>query len=225
MTEDDADEIADRLTEEAFPRGRFISFEGGEGSGKSTQVKRLAAALSARGLSVKTTREPGGTDGAEAIRALLVGGKADRWGGRAEALLMNAARADHVERLIRPALEEGVWVISDRYAHSTLAYQGAGRGLASDELIALHYIATEGLWPDLTLLLDVEPEVGLSRTTARGGDETRFEEEGLAFHEEVRAGFRDIAEVDERIVVVDASADEDAVHTACMAAIDALLPG
>ena len=204
-------------------RGRFISFEGGEGSGKTTQIARLADALRARGYDVVTTREPGGTPGAEDIRSLLVEGEPGRWDGRAEALLMNAARADHVARLIRPALEAGRWVLSDRYAHSTLAYQGAGRGLESDELIALHYIATEGLWPDLTLLLDVPAEDGLRRAGGRQDGETRFEEEGLAFHEEVRAAFRDIAEIDERMVMVDSSRPQDEVAAAILSEVEARL--
>lgn len=204
-------------------RAPFISFEGGEGSGKSTQIARLAATLKDRGFDVMTTREPGGTEGGEAIRELLVSGKPGRWSGRAEALLMNAARADHVERLILPAIETGTWVLSDRYAHSTLAYQGAARGLESDELIALHFIATQGLWPDLTLLLDVDPEVGLARAAKRRDGETRFEEEELAFHEDVRAGFRDIAEVDERIALIDASDDEDSVAAAILSEVEARL--
>lgn len=204
-------------------RAPFISFEGGEGSGKSTQIARLAATLRERGFDVMTTREPGGTEGAEAIRDLLVSGEPGRWTGRAEALMMNAARADHVERLILPAIESGTWVLSDRYAHSTLAYQGAGRGLESDELIALHYVATGGLWPNLTLLLDIDPEVGLARAAKRHDAETRFEEEQLAFHEEVRAGFRDIAEVDERIALIDASEDENAVAAAILSEVEARL--
>ncbi|MBZ6378572.1 dTMP kinase [Pacificimonas flava] len=201
-------------------RGRFVSFEGGEGSGKSTQVERLAVMLRERGHDVITTREPGGTDGAEEIRALLVGGEPGRWSGRTEALLMNAARADHVEKLIRPALEEGIWVLCDRYAHSTLAYQGAARGLESDELIALHFIATQGLWPDLTVLLDMDAEAGLARAASRKGNETRFEEEGLAFHREVCAGFRAIAEVDERMAVVDAGQAVDAVTAEIFALVE-----
>ncbi|EMD84547.1 dTMP kinase [Pacificimonas flava] len=203
--------------------GRFISFEGGEGSGKTTQIARLAETLRARGHDVVTTREPGGTDGAEAIRKLLLEGDAGRWTGRTEALLMNAARAEHVERLIRPALEAGAWVLTDRYAHSTLAYQGGGRGLESDELIALHFIATAGLWPDLTLLLDIEPEEGLARAGKRLDPNTRFDEETIEFHEEVRDVFRDIADVDERVALINAAADPDGVAGAILAEVEARL--
>ena len=203
--------------------GKFISFEGGEGSGKTTQIARLAEWLRARGHDVVTTREPGGTEGAEAIRALLVEGEPGRWSGRTEALLMNAARSDHVEQLVRPALADGQWVLSDRYAHSTLAYQGAARGLEPDELIALHYLATEGLWPDLTILLDVPVEMGLERASKRAGKETRFEEEGEDFHEDVRQGFLDVAAVDDRIAIIDASEDEEAVWAALLSEVEARL--
>ena len=169
--------------------GKFISLEGGEGTGKSTQVQRLAERLRSHGVDVVTTREPGGTPGAEAIRALLVEGDPGRWDGRVEALLVNAARADHVARLIKPALAAGTWVISDRYVHSTLAYQGAGRGLDDAELRKLHAFATDDLWPDLTLILEVEPGMGLARAAARRGGEERFEGEGTAFHDAVHARF------------------------------------
>jgi dTMP kinase len=170
--------------------GRFISFEGGEGAGKSTQLHLLADRLRGRGVEVVTSREPGGTEGADAIRELILTGAAERWGVRADALLMNAARADHVERLIRPSLARGAWVVCDRYADSTLVYQGIGGGLAESELRALHKVATGDLWPDLTLILDIPEDEGLARAISRPGKELRFESKGAAFHATVREGFR-----------------------------------
>jgi dTMP kinase len=193
-------------------RGRFISFEGGEGAGKSTQVARLAERLRARGLEVVTTREPGGTPGAETIRTLLVQGEPDRWSARTEALLVNAARADHVERLIRPALERGAWVITDRYADSTLAYQGAAGRVVLDDLRVLHRLATEDLWPDLTLILDLAVDVALPRALARSGADSRFEAHAAEFHDRVRGGFRAVAEQDRgRCRLIDAGASVDEV--------------
>ena len=186
--------------------GRFISFEGGEGSGKSTQLRRLAARLSARDVIVITTREPGGTPGAEDIRQLLVEGEPGRWDGRVEALLVNAARADHVARLIRPALAEGKWVLCDRYVHSTLAYQGAARGLDDAELRQLHAFATGDLWPDLTIVLDVDPTLGLARAAGRAGGEARFEGEPPAFHKAVRDRFLSFSDV--AVVPSDAPIDD-----------------
>lgn len=172
---------------------RLIAFEGGEGTGKSTQAKLLADRLRAAGRDVVLTREPGGTPGAEAVRGLLLGGATDRWTPVVEALLMNAARADHVERLIRPALQRGAWVVTDRFVDSTLAYQGAGRGLPTDKLRTLHDIATGGLWPDLVILLDLPPRAALARAAHRG-DANRFEAEDSEFHERVRQGFWALAE-------------------------------
>ncbi|MEY2882454.1 MAG: hypothetical protein RL490_178 [Pseudomonadota bacterium] len=169
--------------------GRFITFEGGEGSGKSTQAKLLAAFLKERGENVVLTREPGGTDGAEAIRSLLVTGAAERWTAWGEACLMNAARAEHVARIVRPALARGTTVICDRYVDSTRAYQGAGKGLADADLCALHAMTSGGLWPDLTIVLQVSPGQGLARAGARGGAEARFESHDRAFHERVAAFF------------------------------------
>jgi dTMP kinase len=186
--------------------GRFISFEGGEGSGKSTQLRRLAARLSAQDVIVITTREPGGTPGAEDIRQLLVEGEPGRWDGRVEALLVNAARADHVARLIRPALAEGKWVLCDRYVHSTLAYQGAARGLDDAELRQLHAFATGDLWPDLTIVLDVDPTLGLARAAGRAGGEARFEGEPPAFHKAVRDRFLSFSDV--AVVPSDAPIDD-----------------
>lgn len=172
---------------------RLIAFEGGEGVGKSTQARLLAERLAARGLEVVQTREPGGTPGAEAIRQLMLGQPGDGWTPVSEALLMNAARADHVERLIRPALQRGAWVVTDRFVDSTLAYQGAGRGIAVDKLRTLHDIATGGLWPDLVILLDLPAPQALARANDRG-DANRFEAEEAAFHERVRQGFWALAE-------------------------------
>lgn len=186
--------------------GRFISFEGGEGSGKSTQLRRLAARLSALDVTVITTREPGGTPGAEDIRQLLVEGEPGRWDGRVEALLVNAARADHVARLIRPALAEGKWVLCDRYVHSTLAYQGAARGLDEGELRQLHAFATGDLWPDLTIVLDVDPVLGLARAAGRAGGEARFEGEPPAFHKAVCDRFLSFSDV--AVVPSDAPIDD-----------------
>lgn len=186
--------------------GRFISFEGGEGSGKSTQLRRLAARLSAQDVIVITTREPGGTPGAEDIRQLLVEGEPGRWDGRVEALLVNAARADHVARLIRPALAEDKWVLCDRYVHSTLAYQGAARGLDDAELRQLHAFATGDLWPDLTIVLDVDPTLGLARAAGRAGGEARFEGEPPAFHKAVRDRFLSFSDV--AVVPSDAPIDD-----------------
>ncbi len=167
-------------------RGRFITFEGGEGAGKSTQAKVLATRLRAAGIDVVETREPGGTPGAEAIRALVVAGDPDRWDGVTEALLMNAARADHVTRRIRPALAAGQWVVCDRYVDSTLAYQGAGKGLSTDALRATHRFATNDLWPDVTLVLDLPARSGSGRAAQRGALD-RFEKTGGDFHEVVAA--------------------------------------
>jgi dTMP kinase len=200
--------------------GRFISFEGGEGAGKSTQIVRLADHLRARGFDVVTTREPGGTAGAEAIRALLVNGEPGRWSGAAEALLMNAARADHVERLIRPALARGAWVLTDRFVHSTLAYQGVARGLDVTALKQLHSFATGDLWPDLTFVLDVPVALGLSRAAARRDGEGRFEAAGTAFHEAVRSAMREFAAAPD-CVLIDAAVDIDKVAGAVAVAVEA----
>jgi dTMP kinase len=201
--------------------GRFISFEGGEGAGKSTQLRLLADRLRAHGVEVVITREPGGTEGADAIRALILTGHADRWGVRAEALLMNAARADHVERLIRPSLARGAWVITDRYADSTLVYQGVGGGLGEDELRALHKVATGDLWPHLTLILDIPESEGLARAIARPGQELRFESKGATFHAAVRAGYRAraVAEPD-RCKLIEATGSVETVADRIWAAME-----
>ena len=205
-------------------RGRFIAFEGGEGAGKSTQIARLAEALRASGQDVVVTREPGGTPGAEEIRGLFVEGAPGRWTVETDVLLVSAARADHVARLIRPALEAGRTVLCDRYVHSTLAYQGHGKGVALDRLLALHDFATGDLWPDLVLWLDLPVEKGLSRSTKRAAalradqpPEQRFEALGLAYHEKVRSGFASLAEADPRIVRIDATQDIEGVAAAIAA--------
>jgi dTMP kinase len=206
-------------------RGRFITFEGGEGAGKSTQIRRLAARLSQAGGEVVITREPGGSPGAETIRDLLVNGATDRWSPATEALLMYAARRDHLERTIRPALARGATVLSDRFADSTRAYQGAGGELPAEAVAQLERFALEvSDWPDLTLILDLPVAEGLKRAGARGGGEARFEAKGLAFHERLRAGFLAIAEREpRRCVVVDASGDIDAVADAVWSAVAARL--
>jgi dTMP kinase len=192
-------------------RGKFITLEGGEGVGKSTQARRLADRLSAAGRAVVVTREPGGSPGAEAIRELLVHGAVDRWSPVTETLLMYAARSDHIERVIEPALEGGAWVVCDRFLDSTRAYQGAA-GHAPDELIAaLETAVVGGLIPDLTLVLDMAPEAGLARAGGRGGAE-RFEAKGEAFHERLREAFLEIAGAEpDRCVVLEAVGDVDEV--------------
>jgi dTMP kinase len=206
--------------------GRFITVEGGEGVGKSTQVRRLAEALTARGLTVVTTREPGGSPGAEAIRALLVQGEADRWDGVSEALLHYAARRDHVTRTIRPALERGDWVICDRFNDSTIAYQGYGHGAGRADLDALYRLVAGDLKPDLTVVLDLPVEDGLTRAGTRGGGEDRYERMDRAFHDRLRQGFLAIARLEpERCAIVDAAGAPDSVHARVLAAVrDRLLP-
>lgn len=191
----------------------FISLEGIDGSGKSTQARRLAETLRARGIGVVLTREPGGSDGAEAIRRLLVEGDPDRWSAETEILLFNAARRDHLERLITPALARGDWVVSDRFADSTRVYQGATRGDLRGLVDRLHALVI-GREPDLTIVIDMDPEVALRRGLARASGEDRFEEFGLPFQQKLRAGFLSLAEAfPARIRVVDGMADADTVAT------------
>jgi dTMP kinase len=201
-------------------RGRFIAVEGGEGVGKSTQVGLLAAALERSGVPVRQTREPGGSPGAEAIRRLLLEGEGERWDAISEALLLIAARHDHVTRLIAPALAKGVWVVSDRFADSTLAYQGYGRGLDLTELRRLHRFALVDLAPDLTLILDLPVEIGLARAAARSHAD-RFERLDREFHERLRQGFHQIAaDNPARCVLIDASGDPQTVHRAVVATVE-----
>ena len=200
-------------------RGRFITFEGGEGAGKSTQLKRLAERLKSAGREIVATREPGGSPGAEAIRALVLNGDADRWSPVTETLLMYAARRDHLERVIEPALERGAWVVCDRFADSTRAYQGAAGGTDPALIAALEAQVLGGTRPDLTLIFDLSPEAGLARAHSRGG-ELRFESKGLAFHQRLRDGFLAIARAEpERCVVVDAAGSIEAVEAAVWAAV------
>jgi dTMP kinase len=188
---------------------RFIVFEGGEGAGKSTQVQYLAEALRARGEDVVTTREPGGSPGAEAIRGLLVSGDTARWSPQTEALLINAARADHLDRTIRPALAKGQWVVCDRFADSTMAYQGYGMGLDHAWLEELRKRVVGDCEPGLTLVFDLPVDVGLSRAVAS----QRYEKMGHAFHETLRGAFREIAAAKDgrRRVLIDASKNIDEV--------------
>jgi dTMP kinase len=203
--------------------GKFISFEGGEGVGKSTQIRRLADRLSPLG-EVVLTREPGGSPGAEALRDLLVQGEADRWSPTAETLLLYAARADHLERRIRPALARGAFVLSDRFADSTRAYQGAGGGASPEMIGMLEAMVVGETRPDLTLVFDLPVEVGLARAMARGGAEQRFERKGEAFHQRLREGFLAIAAAEpERCRVIDADDDIDGVEASVWAAVSAHL--
>ncbi|MCB2113778.1 MAG: dTMP kinase [Parvularculaceae bacterium] len=202
-------------------RGFFISFEGGDGAGKSSQITRLAEHLRAQGETVTLTREPGGSAGAEAIRKLLVEGAADRWGAMSEALLMYAARADHLDRVIKPALARGEIVISDRFADSTMAYQGIAGGLGDDAAARLSDLVVGAHQPDITLILDVPPKVGLARAGGRGDAENRFESKGEDYQEKVRQAFLKIAsENATRCVVIDASADIEKVFSCVRRAVE-----
>lgn len=193
-------------------RGRFITFEGGEGAGKSTQARLLVEQLQARGISVVLTREPGGSEGAETLRNLLVIGDADRWTPTAETLLMYAGRSDHLTRLIRPALAAGTWVVCDRFSDSTRAYQGAGGGVSSDFIDAIEAEVVGSDRPDLTLIFDMPVELGLERAFGRDMFEARFESKGLAFHERLREAFLNIAETDPgRCALIDAGGTLDEV--------------
>lgn len=176
---------------------RFIALEGGEGAGKSTQARLLAEALRARGDEVVVTREPGGTGGAEKIRELLLSTEGEGWGPRAEALLFAAARSDHVERLIRPALARGAWVICDRFVDSSRAYQGGAGGLSDEDILALHRIGSEGFLPDVTLLIVVSPTIAASRLAARDGDSPdRIGGRNADYHAHVAAAFACMADAE-----------------------------
>jgi dTMP kinase len=208
----------------AAARGRFITIEGGEGAGKSTQLDLLVRALERAGIAAQRTREPGGSEGAEAIRRLLLEGAAERWDAIAETLLFYAARREHVTRLIQPTLDRGIWVVCDRFADSTIAYQGYGRGLPMADLQALHRFALGDFAPDLTLILDLPVAEGLARAARRSGSADRFERLDAAFHERLRQGFQQIAATDpQRCVVIDASGDVDNVHRSALAAVAARL--
>ena len=205
-------------------RGRFVSLEGGEGAGKSTQSRLLAAALESRGLRVLLTREPGGSEGAEAVRSLLMQGDQGRWSPRAEALLFAAARADHVEKVIEPALASGAWVVCDRFVDSTRAYQGAG-GVDDVDVMALHAFGSRGLLPDRTILLALPPEHGVARATERDGvDADRFVSRDAAFHQQVAATFDRIAASEpDRVRRVSATGGPKQVSAAVMAELTDLL--
>lgn len=206
--------------------GRFLSLEGGEGAGKSTQIRALAAALRARGIDVVETREPGGSAGAEAIRHLLLTGDADRWSARAEALLFAAARADHVEKTIRPALARGAWVVSDRFVDSSRAYQSGAGGLADAEIMALHRFGSEGLLPDRTLVLTLPETEAAARAKARdGGAGDRIGGRNRAFHDAVASAFAGYAGAEpDRVRQIDASGAAEDVTARLMDAIADLLP-
>jgi dTMP kinase len=200
--------------------GRFITFEGGEGAGKSTQARRLAAALRRSGHQVLETREPGGSAGGEEIRRLLTTGAASRWSPMAETLLHFAARADHVARLIRPALAGGQWVVCDRFADSTVAYQGYGHGIDRDFIARLAAAVLGELMPDLTLIFDLPVEQGLKRAKTRAGLDDRYEKMDVAFHEKLRQGYLAIASAEPaRCVLVDATGDEEASWAQLVAAV------
>jgi len=205
-------------------RGKFISLEGGEGVGKSTQVKALAAALRSRGLDVIETREPGGSEGAEKIRELLLGGAEDRWGAQAEALLFAAARADHVQKTIAPALEAGRWVLSDRFVDSSLAYQGGAGALGIEAVREINAFGIGDCFPNRTLILIDED--GAERARARDTDGSdRIGGRGADYHHRVELAFRLIAaEESERVWLIDASGDPEQVTARLLDAIQDLLP-
>jgi dTMP kinase len=202
------------------PRGRFITLEGGDGAGKTTLARTLAETLRQRGREVVVTREPGGSPGADEIRKLIVEGPPDRWSSLSEALLFSAARNDHLERTIRPALARGAWVICDRYLDSTIAYQVIGRGLPETVFAALRdLIGAEA--PDLTLVLDIDPAIGLKRAAARGGPQGRYEAIAETFHTRVRQGFLDIAAKNpQRCVVFSADQAPESLAAAALAVVE-----
>jgi len=206
--------------------GRFISLEGGEGVGKSTQMRALAAALRARGIDVVETREPGGSEGAEAIRTLLLEGGEDRWNAPAEALLFAAARADHVARTIRPAVANGQWVLSDRYVDSSLAYQGGAGGIDAAAIRTLHDIGSQGYLPDRTLLLSLPLEEAVARASARDRDGSdRIGGRDASYHMKVAATFDALAADDPaRFRRIDALGAPDDVTARLIAALEDLLP-
>lgn len=208
--------------------GLFISFEGGEGAGKSTQIRRLAASLRARGIDVVVTREPGGSLGAEAVRHVLLNGAAEMYGTRMEALLFAAARSDHVEQVIRPALERGAVVLCDRFMDSSRVYQGVTGNLAPDFMEALQRVAVNGVVPHRTIILDIPAELGLERARSRGAASSsapdRYEKERLETHEKRRDAFLDIAiREPERCRVVNAARSEDQIANEIEKLVDVIL--
>lgn len=208
-------------------RGLFITFEGGEGAGKSTQIQRLAARLRVKGYKLVVTREPGGSPGAEAVRHVLLSGAAEPLGSTMEALLFSAARADHVDQLIRPALQRGEVVLCDRYIDSSRVYQGVTGDLDPDLMGEIERVAIDGMMPDLTVILDIDPQTGLKRAAARreqGEGADRFEKEELETHARRRQAFLDIARSEpERCVIVDATLDPDIVEDAITEVVFAAL--
>jgi len=220
--------MAEATIKRAPGRGRFITFEGGEGAGKSTQIRKLAERLEAARRHVVVTREPGGSAGGEIIRHLVLSGMGKLLGADAETLLFAAARDDHVRAVILPALSQGAWVLCDRFFDSTRAYQGRLGNVTPGLLDAMQRVTIGDLKPDLTIILDVPVEVGLKRAAARRGSETpdRFESEDLGFHQELRDAYREIAAAEpERCVLIDATADVNTVATRIWEALrDHFLP-
>jgi dTMP kinase len=206
-------------------RGSFIALEGGEGTGKSTQARLLAAELKRRGIDAVLTREPGGTPGAEAIRALLLDPPGEGWGMRAEALLFAAARSDHVERLIRPALAGGRWVVCDRFLDSSRAYQGSAGRLGEELVCSLHELGSEGLLPDLTLVIAVGEATAATRLAARDGAVSdAIGGRGDGYHSRVNAAFVEFAAAEPaRFAVIDGEGSVDEVHARILAALEPLL--
>jgi len=214
-------------------RGRFISLEGGEGAGKSTQARMLADRLQARGIDVLLTREPGGAPGAEEIRSLLVTGAVERWSPMAETLLHMAARAEHLAHAVLPALEFGRWVVSDRFVDSTVVYQGILQGVGEDRVRALHRLALDDVMPDATAILDMPADEGLRRSNGRSeaaasqapAREDRYERMGGDFHRRIADSFRTIAaQAPERCVLIDAAGAPDEVHARLWSALANRLP-
>lgn len=210
---------------------RFITFEGGEGVGKSTQIKRLMASLNRAGVSVVRTREPGGTPKAEAIRSFILQGHCENWGPGAEAVLFAAARLDHVETLIGPSLDEDKWVLCDRFADSTRAYQGLTGGVPGRLIDALETLAVNGRAPDLTLVLDMDPQKAFERVARKAEEEgipnvpDRFEKQALAWHRKLRKGYLKIAERDpDRCIVIEAEGEEDDIEKAIWTALAERFP-
>jgi len=201
--------------------GKFISFEGGEGSGKSTQLSFVFNAIKSSDFGCIKTREPGGSPGAELIRNLLVNGSTDKWDPVAETMLFYAARIDHVAKIIKPALSEGKFVICDRFTDSTRVYQGIGKGLSEEYILKLHHLTLGNFQPDLTLILDIDPAIGLKRANTRAGAENRFESMDFEFHQAVRNGFLSIARREsERCIIIDASQEIAAVQSSVINAIN-----
>ena len=194
--------------------GKFITLEGGDGSGKSTQARLLAAFLEEQGIDVILTREPGGAAGADEIRQLLLTGDPDRWDGAEETLLFYTARLNHLRLTVKPALEKGVWVISDRFADSTMAYQGYGNQLGPENVQKIHEVTVGGFEPNLTCILDLDVEVALKRTQGRSHDEDRFERMKIDFHQRMRHGFKEIAAKNtHRCVMIDAAGKPDTIQS------------